>query len=215
MSSHTGSFLAVFSMSIKPLRETLKALTRDTLVEAAYAAFEQKGYVDTTVEDIVQRAGTSRPTFYAHFENKAQVLQAVVGKLQLGAEYLRSLQQFRAMKEPTVDGLQVWFEEYAQFYEKNLGIHIAIHQAQIIDREFAHWQINSIRDFIDLWKSAGFIDTADSDDLRLSALMMFALGDQFMYLWLAHGVPIDRNKATRALAQALLATLRSGGRKDP
>jgi len=199
-------------MSIKPLRQTLKALTRETLVDAAYAAFEQNGYVDTTVEDIVQRAGTSRPTFYAHFEGKAQVLEAIVDRLKLREEYQRSLAHFRAMKEPTVDALQAWFEEYADFYEKNLRIHKAIHQALIIDREFAQWQISSLQDFIELWKSVGFIENTDSDDLRLAALMMFALGDQFMYLWLVHGVPIERKKATRALAEALRATILSDGR---
>jgi len=194
-------------MTVKSLRETQKELTRETLIDAAYAAFEEKGYVDTTIDDIVRRAGASRPTFYAHFEGKAGVLVAVVEKLKLREEYQRMLAHFRAFKEPSVDALQSWFEEYVTFYEKNLPIHRAIHQAQVIDREFAASQLHSLQEYIALWKSAGFVKDTRSEGLRLAALMMYALGDQFMYLWLVHGAVIDRNRATRALAEALHATL--------
>lgn len=195
-------------MSIKPLRELQKSLTREALIDAGHAAFEHKGYVSTTVHDIVRRAGASRPTFYAHFDSKAQVLEAVVRKLQLREEYQRMIEHVRAMKEPTVDALQAWFEEYTCFYEKNLRIHEAIQQAQVVDREFAKAQIQYLQEFIDLWKSVGFVEDTDNDDFRLAALMMYALGGRFMYLWLVHGIAIDRVKATRALAVALHATLR-------
>jgi AcrR family transcriptional regulator len=195
-------------MSIKPLRELQKSLTREALIDAGHASFEHKGYVETTVHDIVRRAGASRPTFYAHFDSKAQVLDAVVRKLQLREEYQRMIEHVRAMKEPTVDALQAWFEEYACFYEKNLRIHEAIQQAQVVDREFAKAQIQYLQEFIDLWKSVGFVADTDDDDFRLAALMMYALGGRFMYLWLVHGIAIDRVKATRALAVALHATLR-------
>jgi len=195
-------------MSIKPLRELQKSVTREALIDAGHASFEHKGYVETTVHDIVRRAGASRPTFYAHFDSKAQVLEAVVRKLQLREEYQRMIEHVRAMKEPTVDALQAWFEEYTCFYEKNLRIHEAIQQAQVVDREFAKAQIQYLQEFIDLWKSVGFVADTDNDDFRLAALMMYALGGRFMYLWLVHGIAIDRVKATRALAVALHATLR-------
>jgi AcrR family transcriptional regulator len=197
-------------MAVKRLRDTHRSLTRDALVDAAHVAFEEKGYVDTTVDDIVRRAGASRPTFYAHFDGKADVLKAVVEKLKLREEYQLMLDHFRAFEEPTVDALQSWFEEYVTFYEKNLRIHQAIHQAQVIDRDFATSQLKSLQEYVALWKSVGFVKDADSDSLRLAALMMYALGNQFMYLWLVHGAVIDRKKATRALAEALHATLTKG-----
>ena len=49
-------------MAVTSLREKQKALTREMLVDAAYAAFEEKGYVDATVDDIVRRASASRPS---------------------------------------------------------------------------------------------------------------------------------------------------------
>jgi AcrR family transcriptional regulator len=195
-------------VAVNSLREAKKALTREALVDAASSVFEEKGYLEATVDDIVQQAGASRPTFYAYFDGKAQVLEAVVHKLQLRQEYQEMLEQFRALEEPTVDALQVWFEQYVDFYEKNRPIHEAIHQAQVVDREFAKAMLQNLQDFIDLWSTVGFVEDPEDEDLRLSALMMFALGDQFMYLWLVQGLAIDRTKAARALAVALHATLR-------
>jgi AcrR family transcriptional regulator len=192
----------------RTLRQAQKMLTIETLVTAAQGAFEEKGYLEVTVDDIAQRAGTSRPTFYAYFESKAHALEAVLRKLQLREEYRLLLEQFSALEEPSVDALQAWFEGYVDFYEKNLRIHQAIHQAQVVEPAFADALVGQLNEFIDLWASLGFVDDPDSEDLRLAALMMFALANQFMYMWLVQGLEVDRNKATRALAESLHATLR-------
>lgn len=54
------------------------AARRGALVEAAFAAFTERGYHATGVADIVRRAGVSHGTFYNYFENKRHVLDAVL-----------------------------------------------------------------------------------------------------------------------------------------
>src|SRR5690606_7880851 len=44
--------------------------TRARLLEAAIELFHTVGYRQTTVDQIVRKAGTSRPTFYAHYRDK-------------------------------------------------------------------------------------------------------------------------------------------------
>ena len=44
--------------------------TRDRLVEAAFALFDEKGFETTTVDDVVERAGVGRTTFFRHFRAK-------------------------------------------------------------------------------------------------------------------------------------------------
>lgn len=44
--------------------------TRARLVAAAFDLFEEKGFHETTVEDIAARAGTGRTTFFRHFPAK-------------------------------------------------------------------------------------------------------------------------------------------------
>jgi AcrR family transcriptional regulator len=50
--------------------------TRDAIIAAARHVLLDKGYTAARVEDIVLRAGISRPTFYRHFKDKFEVAKA-------------------------------------------------------------------------------------------------------------------------------------------
>jgi len=47
---------------------------RERLVEAAFALFGERGFERTTVDDIAERAGVGRTTFFRHFGSKEQVI---------------------------------------------------------------------------------------------------------------------------------------------
>ncbi|HSS03889.1 MAG TPA: TetR family transcriptional regulator [Solirubrobacterales bacterium] len=47
---------------------------RVRLEEAALALYEQRGFDETTVEEIAQRAGLTKRTFFRHFADKREVL---------------------------------------------------------------------------------------------------------------------------------------------
>ncbi|MFC5142967.1 TetR/AcrR family transcriptional regulator [Actinomycetospora rhizophila] len=49
------------------------ATTRDVLYGAAAALFVERGYEDTTMADIAERAGTSRRTAFNHFPSKGDI----------------------------------------------------------------------------------------------------------------------------------------------
>jgi AcrR family transcriptional regulator len=193
-----------------PLREAQKGLTRDLLTSAAQTAFEQRGYVEVTVDDIVRDSGASRATFYLYFESKAAVLEAVMNRIRLREDYQQLLQHFTTISDPTVDSIEVWLDEYVDFYLKHRGLHRAIHQAQAIEPEFAKARLADLRRYIELWRSLGFVENTDSEDLRLAAMMTFALADETLYLWLVDGFEVDRGKVTRALAESFHATFQRG-----
>lgn len=48
--------------------------TRTRLVDAAFALFDERGFTETTVEEITARAGTGRTTFFRHFRSKEDVV---------------------------------------------------------------------------------------------------------------------------------------------
>jgi AcrR family transcriptional regulator len=50
--------------------------TRSAIISAAREVLLEKGYAATRVEDIIKRAGISRPTFYRHFSDKFEVAKA-------------------------------------------------------------------------------------------------------------------------------------------
>lgn len=83
----------------RPLtRDEALAGQRGRLMAGIAAAVARKGYAETTLADIVKHAGTSRRTFYGHFEDKQQCYLAAYER---AVEYL--LSQMAAAIPPTND----------------------------------------------------------------------------------------------------------------
>lgn len=61
-----------------PLREQNRRRRRKELIAAAREVFYESQFVTATVEDILQRAGVSRPTFYRYFSDKDAVLREIM-----------------------------------------------------------------------------------------------------------------------------------------
>lgn len=56
--------------------------TRQALIDAARELFAERGYADTSIEDVVQRARVTRGALYHHFESKSALFRAVVEELE-------------------------------------------------------------------------------------------------------------------------------------
>ena len=56
------------------------------LLDAAMIAFDQRGYYDTRINDVVKIAKTSHGTFYLYFSNKEDLLRALV--TEAGAQFV-------------------------------------------------------------------------------------------------------------------------------
>jgi AcrR family transcriptional regulator len=51
-----------------------KQSARERLAVAAFALFDERGYEQTTVDDITERAGLGRTTFFRHYRSKDDVI---------------------------------------------------------------------------------------------------------------------------------------------
>ncbi|MFF2509478.1 TetR/AcrR family transcriptional regulator [Streptomyces sp. NPDC058067] len=51
-----------------------KPAARIRLADAAFALFDERGYEQTTVDDIAERAGVGRTTFFRHYRSKEDVI---------------------------------------------------------------------------------------------------------------------------------------------
>lgn len=51
------------------------------LIKIAYDLFITKGYENTSVDEIIARAGIAKGTYYYHFESKEQLLEEVVNRM--------------------------------------------------------------------------------------------------------------------------------------
>ena len=48
------------------------------ITEAAFAAFAEKGFTATKVEEVAQRAGVSKGLLYLYFKTKEELFKAVI-----------------------------------------------------------------------------------------------------------------------------------------
>ncbi len=66
--------------------DLVSAVQRERLLAGMLRACAQLGYRELTVQDVLERAGVSRPTFYEHFENKEDcflaAFDAAAGRLR-------------------------------------------------------------------------------------------------------------------------------------
>jgi AcrR family transcriptional regulator len=51
-----------------------KPSARERLADAAFSLFDERGYEQTTVDDITERAGLGRTTFFRHYRSKEDVI---------------------------------------------------------------------------------------------------------------------------------------------
>ena len=76
-----SSLLTVPYSEAMSLRAAQKQMTRELFLTKALELFEEKGYAATTVDDIATAAGSTRTTFYLHFASKAEVMSALLAKV--------------------------------------------------------------------------------------------------------------------------------------
>ena len=72
---------------------------RQTIMDAAWELFYEKGYESTTVNDIIKRAGTSKGGFYYYFKAKDELLNS------LYAFFDREYEKFYATMDKSLNSL--------------------------------------------------------------------------------------------------------------
>ncbi len=77
--------------------------TRERIVVAAAALVRERGVAETSLDDVIERAGASKSQLYLYFEGRAALLRAVVAhnaELVLAAQepHLRSLDSWKAIR---------------------------------------------------------------------------------------------------------------------
>src|ERR1700674_2698922 len=90
-------------------RERHRAETRERLFRAALQLFAERGYLETTVEDITEAADVGKGTFFNYFPTKEHVL-ATFGDERITA-IQNALARARAKKGPVLPVIKVLFAD--------------------------------------------------------------------------------------------------------
>jgi len=74
------SFTAKEKLTQISKRTDNKSIKEKNLYEAAYELFTTKGIYDTSIDDIVKKAGVAKGTFYLYFMNKYDIIDRIILK---------------------------------------------------------------------------------------------------------------------------------------
>lgn len=165
--------------------------TRVALLDSLLALIVEKGYDETTVQDVLDRAGVGRATFYTHYFNKRDLL-------------LRHMSLFRLdVSDPTqmpdVTRIFAHVAENAQLYPglrdtDGLNGFLAVARADLLES------------FETLFRTR----FGDTDPGRVQFLARFFTGAllDLMVTWLDEGTPIsaeEMNRCFRELGNRVLS----------
>jgi AcrR family transcriptional regulator len=127
------------------LRERKKERTRAELTDAAFRLFAERGFDETTIEDIVEQVEVSPRTFFRYFDSKEDV---VIGFFDdMGLE-LREFLAERPSDEPPFEALRAALGSLIDLYEeraervmaaKRLAHETPAIRARLLDKH-ARWE---------------------------------------------------------------------------
>jgi len=120
---------------VASLREEHKRVTRDRIIAATEALFQEQGFRATTVEQIAKMAGTTVTTFYRHFTSKSELARIMEEKLSV--DVLEALRKLEALRNPTRKALRAWFNQYYEMWQRICLLSEAYWEATAADDEFA------------------------------------------------------------------------------
>jgi AcrR family transcriptional regulator len=192
------------------LRVAQKQLTRQRLIDAARQCFTDKGFSDTTVEDIVELAGASRATFYLYFKTKDEVLADM-----FGADYLAPLFDLFAEfpRAPvTAAAMQKWIQAFIDLHGQHratLRVWMLADSRHPSLRAETHRMAQQISDNLGAAIAAarGSTTAAAKRDARIMAFLMYSQIEQYCYFRVMREYPMQDSSAIRILVQLWLPQL--------
>lgn len=107
---------------------------RAELLIAARQAFEERGYVETSVSDIVRIAGGSRASFYSYFSSKDDTLGALVGELV--DDLFAAATQPADVGASPFETLAATIRQFMQAYRDRAALLLILDQATTVNDSF-------------------------------------------------------------------------------
>lgn len=182
--------------------------TRASLVKAARELFGEKGYVDTSIDEIVARAGVTKGAVYHHFDGKEGLFRAVFEQVhtevtdQAAAEFLGP-DSWTAL----LDGCALWIDAHLDPAVRTIALQdaravLGWDEVRGIENRFG---AVALRGALRKAMHAGVLEQRPLRPLAL--LLMGALGEGCLYIAESND-PADARSEVLALITDMLTAFR-------
>jgi AcrR family transcriptional regulator len=101
------------------------------ILDAAREEFGERGFSDSSIVAITQRAGVALGTFYTYFDSKEEVFQALVR--DMSAQVRDHVAPVFAQSTDTIDGERRALESFLWFAREHRDVYRIIDEAEFVD----------------------------------------------------------------------------------
>ena len=157
--------------------------TRRALLAAAARMFNEHGYHDTSVPDIVQAAGVGHGTFYEYFGSRRDILLALTKPVMDARERLPSLKS-----QNLPDRIRAEIFWYLSDHVEHLELSQVWHAASNFDPEIAETRRRErARRIQRVLKGIESADVRADIDPGIAAAALVAMLEEFTHRWFIEG----------------------------
>lgn len=100
-------------------RQLQAASTKAALFESAITLFKEKGFKSVTIEEIAQRAGTAKGSFYTHFRTKSDI---IIEEFRAIDDYYRRLEKSLGKYPNAVEKLHAFAKAQMKYVRDQVGL---------------------------------------------------------------------------------------------
>lgn len=188
--SATRGISATMTPAAKTPRTERGRKTLRLLLDAAAAEFGEKGFHESSIVSITQRAGVALGSFYTYFDSKDSLFQALVR--DMSAQVRNTVGPVMAAEADRMEGERKGLAEFLTFVRDHKELYRIIDEAEFVDPPSyrAHYE-NTVSGYV-----ASLKDAAAKGQIRddVEEVHAWAIVGMNVFLGLRYGVMgVDRN----------------------
>lgn len=169
--------------------------TYQRVLQSSAALFAERGYLGTSVNDLVERAGLTKNAFYSYFPNKEALALAIVE--HTAAQWPALIASFEAMRAPAVDTVIALSFEVAERFSHDAtvraGVRLSLERESIktpIPPPFHGW-VDEIERLLSPASESELMGLAAPADVAARVIVTCLIGAQY----LADGADLNKRLA--------------------
>lgn len=195
----------------RKIREHVASLKRERIIDAATDLFYDKGFRNTTLDDVAERLGTTKPVLYTSFASKTELLAEICTRGVASA--LDEIEQAMAQGRPPRETLEYFVPRYVNAIiraQKHIAINIREEKnlepadAERLDK-LRHRFIACVEAMLRAGRDAGEIDVADP---RIAAFAIVG-AVSWTTFWYNPGGALSSHSIAQRMADVILGLLRA------
>ncbi|MFX1782977.1 TetR/AcrR family transcriptional regulator [Prescottella equi] len=187
------------------LRALQKQRSRAHLLDTAARLIGERGFRETTIDDIAKAAGASRATLYSYFPSKDAIAHEIVVEVWDRAEAL--YRDFGGLDDWSRPTIRAWVGRVVEAWEAS-GDWLRVQSAGVV--RFDDFYLDYHRRFVAaLTANTVLWGRFDAADVERRALLLISGLELFLNTWMVRGWRVDRDGAIDTLTDVWCAALRS------